>query len=45
MNINLVTLTREQIEIGDLPCRTVKQAVEAGFIPVVRDYEWLTHEL
>lgn len=43
MNINLATITREQIENDKLPCRTVKQAVEAGFIPVVRDYEWLTN--
>jgi len=45
MDINLVTLTREQIENDSLPCRTVKQAVEAGLIPRVLDYEILTNQI
>jgi hypothetical protein len=42
---DLATITREEIENDNLPCRTVKQAVEAGFIPLVRDYEWLTNQI
>jgi hypothetical protein len=30
LNLDLETITREQIENDNLPCRTVKQAVEAG---------------
>ena len=45
MDINIATLTREQIENDNLPCRTVKQAVEAGLIPLVRDYQILINEM
>lgn len=44
-NIDLLTLTRAQIEAEDLPCRTVKQAVQAGLLPVVRNYEKLDNAL
>jgi len=37
--VNLATLSREQIETQNLPCRTVKDAVEAGLLPVVKGYE------
>jgi len=40
--IDLETLTRAQIEANDLPCRTVKRAVEAGLLPPVNGYELLT---
>lgn len=43
--IDLLTLTRDRIESEDLPCRTVKQAVEAGLIPYVNGYEALTRQL
>lgn len=39
--IELAELTRAQIESENLPCRSVKQAVQAGLIPKVRNYESL----
>jgi hypothetical protein len=36
--IDLKTITRQQIETDNLPCRTVKQAIEAGLLPPVRNY-------
>lgn len=41
----LTTLTREQIVSEDLPCRTVKRAVEAGLLPFVEGYQRLTKEI
>lgn len=38
-SVDLKTITRAQIESEDLPCRTVKQAVQAGLLPVVRNYQ------
>ncbi len=43
--VDLATLTRAQIESEDLPCRTVKQAVEADLIPYVRNYAELTNSM
>jgi hypothetical protein len=45
LGLDLATLTRNQIETEDLPCRTVKQAVEAGYIPAVLNYERLDDPL
>lgn len=42
LSVNLETLTRAEIETEDLPCRTIKQAVEANLIPYVKDYQTLT---
>lgn len=44
-SIDLATLTRQQIETDNLPCRTVKQAVEADLLLWVNGYEELTHPL
>ena len=43
--INLTTLTREDIIEYNLPCRTVKQAIEAGLLPVVPGYEFYNNEI
>ena len=43
--IDLATLTRAEIFAGDLPCRNVKRAVEAGLMPAVVGYELLTQEM
>ena len=40
--VDLATLTREQIT--ELPCATVKQAVEAGFLAPVPGYERMIAE-
>jgi hypothetical protein len=32
--VDLLTITREQIEADNLPCRSVKQALEAGLLSV-----------
>jgi len=40
--VDLATLTREQITELELPCATVKQAVEAGLLAPVPGYERLT---
>jgi hypothetical protein len=45
LNLDLATLTREQILNGNLPCRTVKQAIEAGLIPTMNYFETLINEL
>lgn len=45
LGTDLATVTREQIETDNLPCRTVKQAVEAGYLPAVCGYEYLINQL
>ena len=44
-SINLMTITREEIYSRDLPCISVKKAVDAGLLPVVYGYEDFTHEI
>ena len=44
-SIDLQTLTREQIYTQDLPCISVKRAVEAGLLPQVYDWEHYDREL
>jgi len=44
-SINLMTITREEIYTRDLPCISVKKAVEAGLLPVVYGYEDFAHEM
>ena len=39
--VNLKTLTRAQIYSQDLPCQSVKDAVEAGYLPPVLNYQLL----
>ena len=39
--VDLTTLTREQIYVQGLPCQSVKTAVEACLLPFVRGYESL----
>lgn len=43
--IALETLTRDQIYALDLPCVTVRRAVEAGLLAPVHGYELLTQEM
>jgi hypothetical protein len=43
--VNLQTLTREQIYEQDLPCKNVCNAIEAGLLPPVTDYNWLKKEI
>ena len=43
--IDLSTLTREDIIENNLPCRTVKQAIEAELLPVVPGYEFYNNEI
>jgi hypothetical protein len=43
--VNLLTLTREQIYEQDLPCKTLKMAVEAGLLPEVKGYDSFTAEI
>jgi hypothetical protein len=38
---DLKTLTRQQIYDDNLPCKSVKSAVEAGFLPEVLNYQLL----
>lgn len=37
-NVNLETITREQIMAEDLPCKSVNEAIDAQLLPVVRGY-------
>jgi hypothetical protein len=43
--VNLKTLTRSQIVNNNLPCKTVKAAVEAGYLPEVINYEGLDNTI
>jgi len=43
--IDLATLTRQQIYDENLPCISVKAAVEAGLLPVVRGYDRFDHQI
>jgi hypothetical protein len=45
LGLDLTAITREQIETDNLPCRTVKQAVEAGLLPTVRIYDRLDNPI
>ncbi|NLM90621.1 MAG: hypothetical protein GX179_05475, partial [Candidatus Cloacimonetes bacterium] len=40
--IDLKTLTRQQIFADNLPCKSIKSAVEAGILPPVNGYERMT---
>jgi len=37
--VDLTTLSREQMLAEDLPCISLKRAVEAGLLPIVEGYE------
>lgn len=39
MEVDLKTITRQQIIIDDLPCRTLKTAIEFGLLPAMPGYE------
>jgi len=43
--IDLMTITRDYIYANDLPCISVKRAVEAGMLPPVTDWELLDSSL
>ena len=43
--LDLMTITRAYIELHDLPCRSVKRAVEAGLLPEVRGCQEPTREM
>jgi len=44
-SIDLLTITREYIYLHDLPCISIKKAVDAGLLPRVYGYEAYTHEM
>jgi hypothetical protein len=44
MDIDLREITREQIYAQEMPCISVKRAVEAGLLPAVGGYEILDRE-
>ena len=43
--IDLKTLTRQQIYDDSLPCISVKVAVQAGLLPIVKGYQHFDHQL
>jgi hypothetical protein len=43
--VNLSTITKDEIIAQDLPCRSVKRAVEAGLLPKIPGYEYLVREI
>jgi hypothetical protein len=43
--IDLISITREYIYAHNLPCISVKKAVEAGLLPVVHNWQSYDHEL
>ncbi|MDZ4122080.1 MAG: hypothetical protein U1C33_06635 [Candidatus Cloacimonadaceae bacterium] len=42
---DLATISRLEIETLDLPCRTVKRAIEAGLLPPVEAYQKFDSEM
>jgi len=44
-DIDLSTLTREEIYTRDLPCISIKRAVEAGLLDKVTDYRRMDAEI
>jgi len=44
-SIDLKTITRQEIYDNDLPCLSVKRAVEAGLLPWVKGYERFDHRM
>ena len=44
-SIDLRTITKEEIYSRDLPCISIKRAVDAGLLPKVYGYEAFTHQL
>ncbi|MDD4224000.1 MAG: hypothetical protein PHD87_05380 [Candidatus Cloacimonetes bacterium] len=45
LQVPLKNISRAQIAQQNLPCRTVKEAIEAGLLPEVRDYERFTNPI
>jgi hypothetical protein len=43
--VNLVTITPVDVVAGELPVRTVREAVEYGILPIVSRYEELDHPI
>jgi len=43
--VDLASISREQIVTQNLPCRSIKAAIEAGLLPEVRGYERFTQEI
>jgi len=43
--INLLTISREQVFAYNLPCRSLKAAIEAGLLPIVDGYERFDKEI
>jgi len=43
--VDLKTLTREQIHAQELPCISVKKTVEAGLLPPMRNYDMLDKQI
>jgi hypothetical protein len=38
--VDLKTISREQIYAQNLPCKTLKAAIDFGLLPAMPDYEW-----
>jgi hypothetical protein len=43
--VDLTTLSRAQIYAQDLPCKTLKAAIEAGLLPAVENYQRFDQEI
>jgi hypothetical protein len=43
--VDLATITREQIYEQNLPCKTLKDAIDAGLLPKVKGYEGWTQSI
>jgi len=43
-NLDLATLTREDIYSQNLPCKTVKESIEAGYLTPITGYQTFIHE-
>jgi hypothetical protein len=44
-DINLATITRTEIYERDLPCISLRRAIEAGLLPKVKNYEVYVNEI
>jgi hypothetical protein len=44
-DIDLTTITKEEIHARDLPCLSVNRAVDAGLLPMVKGYKRFSNEM
>lgn len=44
-DLDLKTLTREEIIAINLPCRSIYESINAGYLEYVRDYDYFNNSI